>query len=852
MHLYSHPRPAWRLKSRQRAAKSAFADWVGRHAGRLKSRQRAAKSAFANWVPADMSRQRCGLLTIIIVLFVLMGCLYSVSTPLFEASDELRHVAVVHHLWQGAGLPVQNPAKHEFYEQEGSQPPLYYVALSLIAQPIGLADFRAIAIENPHTQNIGRADATDNRNMLLHNEGGAFPWRGTALFVHIARLLGVLMGAVTVLSAWFVAGELAPHRDRSMAVRLLAASLTAFNPMFVFISASVNNDNLVIMLTSLSVWMGLRALRPGLSARRSLLLGCALGCAALSKTSGLVPAVVIPLFLAINYLRGGMRASLPKLVLLVPMVGLIAAIAGWFYARNWLLYGEPTGTQMMVLIAGPREHTPGALELIGEWDGFYKAYWGLFGAVNIPMHVWIYRSLEVLLALGAVGFVMRALHEIQWSFPRMRESRRNPSASANDAHLLLANAMCGALFLATFVAVLRWTSMTFASQGRLLFPVISIISAFLAIGLWAVFDRALDVLLAQWPQVRRVVAGAARYGLPIGLVMLTALAPLLYIQPAYALPAFGRLAGEQCTLEQASSGVCFAPAVRTELRFGEGIRWIGFSTQPKVPRLANGDAFELTLFWQALRPIDQNYSLFIKLYDKTDREVFALNGTPGGGMWQTSRWRAGEVIADRYQVRLGQPISMPTAVRMDVGFYAFDSKQNLPAFDGRGQPTGRQRFEVAGVSDSTTPPSARLDGVSGTFALSPAQPATISVDVRAATRVGNKIMLSMDWLTNAPIDADYTIFAQLFDGESNAVAQADGRPLQGAYGTQWWQPGLVVRDVREFAPAATLKPGRYTVRYGLYNAALPALPRVAAANANGLPAQDSALRFEFNLQWIND
>ena len=44
-------------------------------------------------------------IAVITLLFVILGVVYSLATPIFEASDELWHYPVVKHIADGRGLP---------------------------------------------------------------------------------------------------------------------------------------------------------------------------------------------------------------------------------------------------------------------------------------------------------------------------------------------------------------------------------------------------------------------------------------------------------------------------------------------------------------------------------------------------------------------------------------------------------------------------------------------------------------------------------------------------------------------------------------------------------------------------
>ncbi len=775
------------------------------------------------------------VLAIIVILYICAGVVYSVSTPFLDVSDEVRHYAMVEQLAQGLGLPKQDPAHHGFYEQEGSQPPLYYAIMAIIALPFDRADFMQLAQFNPHAL-LGRADATNNFNQVIHTAAENFPWHGTVLVVHVLRLLGILMGAVTVLCAYGIARGLVTSADavspraspaQSM-IPLVAAALTAFNPMFVFIMASVNNDTLATMLGSLGLLLALRIITHRLTWRNAAVLGLVMGAAALSKSSALALVGVIPPAIFVSeWLRlrsqttttsrrrgdaerekgrtGGeakgvitaIRVALPPLLL---MVAIVAVTAGWWYARNAILYnGDFTGTTMMAVIAGPRDRLPTVLELINEWDGFRKAYLGLFGAVNIPMAEWTYHAFDAVLVLAGVGLLTNGIRD--W-VSRKREREHG---------LTIGALMCFGAFVIAFAALIRWTSITLASQGRLLFPVIAVISTFIALGLGR---------LASVP-LRRAM-NAVVIALCGGLAVLTLASPWLYIRPAYITP----------TLLQNETQLP-ANMVKTELRFEDAIRWIGYKVE--TPRARPGEEFIVTLYWQGLKPMTANYSAFIRLYGRGDTQVVLLDTYPGGGMWQTSRWQPGEIIADRYRLRIPDTVTntqlMPTALWLDAGYWNFDTREFLQTYDGNGNQTGRQRYE-AGALASIQPT---------TTASAPAQPrlAGATAAITAMKQAGSKLAVTVNWTATFDFGEDYTVFMHLFNNKGEKVAQADGRAAGGTFSARWWRRGDQVEDTHVFDLPAELPPGEYTIKYGLYKPTDGA--RMPGFDASGQPIGDAAL-----------
>lgn len=773
-------------------------------------------------------------LVLILIAYLIAGVIYAGSAPFLDVSDEVRHYAMIEHFAQGKGLPAQDVALNTrimaeeraglrpltYYAQEASQPPLYYWAMAAVALPFDRSNWESLVWPNVHAR-LGRADATNNWNQLLHAPATNFPWRGAALAVMVMRLIGVLLGAATVACTYFIALEMKDERSKMEDQHLssfifhfappLAAALVAFNPMFVHIMASVNNDTLAVALSSLALLLGARMIRRGATTRQALLLGIVLGGAALTKASGLALALVVPFFVlaSASYSKSS-KSSLSRLVSLAfAMIAPALGIAGWWYVRNRALYGDLTGTTMMATIAGARETLPSAAELIGEWDGFFKAYWGLFGAVNIPMHEPIYIALEIMLVLAGFGLLL----VISDWLKNVRAS--GLSSSILNSQFSIA-AMLFSAFAVAFVALIRWTSLTLASQGRLLFPVIAPISIFTAIG----FLR----LAAALP--KRIAYRALRvtaYGVSIALAALTLLAPFVYIRPAYALPEVLSTDGPLVTGIQP-----------TELRFEDEIRWIGFRVNNPRQRVRPGDELDVTLYWQALKPLDKNYSAFIKAYGRGDAPVHELDTYPGGGMSQTTLWQPGDVIADRYRLRIEDTVTntqlMPTVLRLDVGFYDFTTKEELATLDGAGNPTSRQRYEAAGMNAPPPAPN---------FSLAERFEKTKLTGARAE-QDGDELRLTLDWLVTDDFAEDYTTFVQLFDASGRQLApQGDGRALNGDFSPRWWRKGdLILNDAYTIELPADITPGNYTIKFGLYNKAGARMP---AFDDAGQPINDAAL-----------
>ena len=229
---------------------------------------------------------------LLLLAFLLVGTLYLYAAPNFEASDTIQHVGVIKWIAERGTLPLQSADHEHMHGQEASQPPLYYLLMASIYSAMDTADFDDRFLPSPFP--IIGDPLQPGQQESAHLQAGLStrPGRGSSLALYLIRFLSLCMGAVTVGAVYQSARTVVPDR---IGVALLATALTAFNPQFLFISASVSNDTLVNMLAALITWQMLIMLRDGFQTRRSLILALLIALAALTKLSGLVVGFVVAL-----------------------------------------------------------------------------------------------------------------------------------------------------------------------------------------------------------------------------------------------------------------------------------------------------------------------------------------------------------------------------------------------------------------------------------------------------------------------------------------------------------------------------------------------------------------------------
>jgi len=770
-------------------------------------------------------REGRAVLLLILILFTALGAIYSVVVPPFEASDELWHYPMVKYIADHWALPVQDPANVGPWRQEGSQPPLYYALVAAATFWIDTSDMDTVRHLNPHVDN-GVATPDGNINLIVHRPTQEpFPWRGTVLAVHLVRLLSVLMGTAAVYLTYLIVREILPDDP---ALALGAAAIHAFTPMFVFISGAVNNDNLVVPLSSLALLMLLRladreaqivyhlpeswepsgrsgsttfpkagSLREGPAIRNYLALGLVLGLAALTKTSSLALTVLTACVVVVRAVRR--RSWAEFLVGGLATLGPLLAVAGWWYLRNLRLYGDLTGFNAFFVILGTRDVPAGLAQLWRERYSFLAGYWGNFGGLNVPMPAWVYATLNGILVVAGLGLIVGFVRfqiadrkaQIGKSANQQIADRKsaNPQSAIRNPQspfsiLPLPFALCLLWGLGVFVPWLWWARITWSSQGRLIFAALPVWSLLLALGLAGWLPR-------RWG--RWAVAALALF-----LLALAVAAPWAWIAPAYALP------------ERLTDAQVVAIPHRLEADFGGLMRLHGYDLEAETT--GPGEQVAVTLYWEGRVAADRETTIFVHLLGEGELLVAQRDTFPGLGRLSTTWLEPGFRWADRYVLQVPETAYAPDTAQIEIGLYDAASGTRLQATAPDGQSLGDNvrfgRVEVRPLpGDIPNPVTVNFGD----------RMALVGYDLSGRVmRPGDAITLTLYWQGLRRMDANYTVSAQLVDAGQRKAAQQDGWPLSGAAPTTAWQPGQMLADPYRLAVFQDAPPGVYDVRVAVY------------------------------------
>ena len=716
----------------------------------------------------------------VLLLYLVFGALYLVATPVFEANDEIWHFGYVQHLRERGSLPVQQfNGQDTLYQQHGSQPPLYYVVMALLTSPIEIEDANQYRQLNPHVNKL-QPTSYGNKNLVVHDDAMSM-LRGAGLAVVIIRAMGLAMGAGTIALVFKVGELIAPQRPT---VAFVAAALTGLNPMFIFVSASVTNDSLAMLLNSALVLLLLRTLRDGFRFQHSLAIGLLFAISCMTKLTvfALLPVFIGAAFFAqrkTNNRRGALTFF--GLVVLLWLI-----IAGWWFARSVQLYDEPFGIITMANIAGPRGITFALVDIFADFQQFRMSFWGLFGALNIQVTSVFYVLLDVMALLSVIGFVFLILQLLAISdFAYARYEL---------AHLLT---LSSGLALA-LIGILVWSTLTRAVEGRMLFPLIAVAIPLLAVGLveivwWIVFSL-------RPPNLEFVRAGDA---VPIELLNDTMVWQLRILGAVALLAPLTVIAGQYAAPQPVAAVPDKALPIYAD--FGD-VALVAYERVDR--RYSPGDRVHLTLYWQVTQQSSTDNSILLKLVDDNQQEIGRYTTFPGAGSLRTSRWQAGAIYPDDYVIRISDKA---------YGRYPFDLKvqwadtaeaAGIPATDSNGKLIEPVLLDIGAVV-ATASQGAASAANEIAEETQPKFDESILLESFQLDLDLNEIILN--WKTESAPSESYTVFVHMLDEDENIIAQADNSPRLP---TEYWRWGEAYKTYHRFPGEINMID--YRVVVGLY------------------------------------
>ena len=725
----------------------------------------------------SMTRGERLALGALLIVYLVLAVGYSLANPLYESTDELRHVRYVRHIVAYRDLPVQ---RTNGPRAQSHHPPLYYALGALASSWVDVEqDVYYQPMENPFWAYRHWEVGNDNKNQYVHRTDEDFPFTGIALAVYIVRWMTILIGAGTVGLTYRVAREIFSARP---ALAWGGTGLLAFNPQFLYLSGAVSNDVPAALCGAAVLLICVRLIREGPSLRTDLALGVLLGLSLLTKFHllGLLAPVAVAYLVSAWPTRNWRAVFRGGMIILA----LTAMLSGWWFLRNWRLYGDPTGMNKLNQLWAGRS-AGGNWWVIGQKLPYlWSSLWGRFGYGQVPLPTFIYRGLLVFCLIALTGYVL----------PKGRRF-------ASRAGLFV---LAIALIVFVLIVIYYMLIQPAGAMGRFLFPVLPALGVLLIGGLSRLFPL-------RYSHHLRWVAGGA---VPVMMISLAVYALVAALAPAFAPPRpLRRLEAEGIPNQ-------------VDVEFGSMARLLGYRVAPKV--VEPGDTVKITLYWQPLARAEQDYAVFVHLMSETGTMIAQRDTYPGLGRYPTTAWDPGRVFADTYRVQISETAYAPDRGYVQVGLYLPDG----PRLATEG---GQDAVRLARVEVEPRP--GEVPNPVGINFGDKLMLQGYALDPRVA-EPGETIRLTLHWRTLASMEADYHVFAHVL-GEKNQIwANNDSLLTDEGVRTGQWRTGTEVNEVRTLELAQATPPDFYDIELGLH---VPGQGRLKILAEDGRPLGNRAL-----------
>ncbi len=401
-------------------------------------------------------------------LYLLLSVLYLFAVPTGESPDEPSHLNCVEQVSQYNRLPEIDPIPIGLdWSSRGRivsgvecyQMPLYYLLGGYIQQVVGSITNTPVHLEiPPNNPDWGKSPA-----MFLHNPKVSYFTFSELPATVAVRVMSILLGLVILWVSYRIVGVILPHNETAA---VLAATLTAGWPLLIYMSRAINNDVLATALAVLVLITLMNARQP----RRFIVASFWSALAILSKSTMVFTSIVV---IAI-YLAECLTPRTARKDYIIPgVIGLVIFLILTSAIRfQPTLFNHFNQTQMAIANIDPSVTT--ASYWIDVVRLSLSSGWARFGWMNLPAPDWQVYFWWLSLSIG--GFIgLRAVLV------------RSEEKVSRIILLALGLWVVGAIAIYVRINLNR-----FQPQFRYVLPLIPVLSAFAAVGIFTVFGNLLQ------------------------------------------------------------------------------------------------------------------------------------------------------------------------------------------------------------------------------------------------------------------------------------------------------------------------------------------------------------------------
>ncbi len=412
------------------------------------------------------------LFTLILLGYLVVGTLFAVQTPDWQAPDEPAHYNYVAQVATDGCCPLI---------EEGDWQSDYQLELT------------TVRFAPEYLDRLDTIQYEDHQPPLYYLLSSVV-YKLTNGSLTALRLLSMVLGGIVAVIAYIIGKHVFPNHPQ---IALGAMALVAFQPQHMMMITSVNNDALAEVIIAIGLLWIIRYLQTEKIPVWQLGLIMALGL--LTKTTTYFLAGVIPLAILLKW-HAQKRPLRDLIQSWVIFLVITLGIGGVWWIRNFGVYGFPDFLGLRahdsVVIGQLRTAdyiaTNGMDVYISEMIRVtFNSFWGQFGWMAVPLDDvlggWVYRGFAELMLVGLSGWVVATL----------RPTQPEPSEHDHRTQVNVWIILIVTLILAV-LAYLYYNSEFLQWQGRYMFSGLIPFALVMVYGI----DAWRKLFLARWENSR--------------------------------------------------------------------------------------------------------------------------------------------------------------------------------------------------------------------------------------------------------------------------------------------------------------------------------------------------------------
>ncbi len=555
------------------------------------------------------------------LFYVGLGIAFSQITPFNKGPDEGYHLEYITFIKEHGRLPINYQERATITRADF--PPLYHLLVALISFNVNIDGAPYLK----YYWDSFRYQAMDHHGEVgfINTEDYQWPYMGRFLVWQMGRWLSIGLSLATLMVVFLTLREILPN-DRPM-LPLFGTALLAFIPQYIFLSSSLNDDNLLGLLAALYFLMVVKIVKSPERWQPFIYLAILLGLSLTVKYTLIVMPLEIGLICWLIGQQKGWAWAGQRIALVASLTCLSSS---WWF--GWTIYffntvkqdglfvglispllaggSDPTLNRLGGLLSGGQVGLRGipAEAKLGTFSQWVQAtalsFWGVGIGGQIPFYPYAYGVISLIILLAIVGL---------WQLWQLDKS--------THVWLGLMSFHVGVCFILPLIRFGLSRRLGPTAQGRhILIPAATAVAVLLAWGLASAIPR-------RWQRVSftaiiisfMIWTGAHLYSLAIYRIM--------------PLP--------MRTFHQAADWP-------NKVKFGNNAELVSTELNPHPEQ----GTLQVNLAWHCLTYTNQSQLLSLALLNSQEEMVSYWIGYNGQGRLPSISWSPGEVIFDRIAMPL--------------------------------------------------------------------------------------------------------------------------------------------------------------------------------------------------------